>query len=125
MIYLIGAGRLGRLILQRIEAVPLVRSHKDLKNERVIQFTERELKKHLKDADTIIHLAGSMDFSNPKRMHKANVELTRKIMFTLGVLVIFRLGAQIPAIGINVGFLADLMAKSAAFSSASAAGHGE
>ncbi len=42
-------------------------------------------------------------------------ELTRKIMFTLGVLIVFRLGAQIPAIGVNVGFLADLMAQSAAF----------
>ncbi len=80
MIYLIGAGRLGRLILQRIEAVPLVRTPKGLKNERVIQFSEKELKKYLKDADTIIHLAGSMDFSNPKRMHKANVEFTRKIV---------------------------------------------
>ena len=42
-------------------------------------------------------------------------ELTRKIMFTLGVLIVFRLGTMIPTIGINVGFLADLMAKSAAF----------
>ncbi len=80
MIFLIGAGRLGRLILQRIDAVPLVRTPKGLKNERIIKFTEKALKKHLRDADTIIHLAGSMDFSNPKRMHKANVELTKKII---------------------------------------------
>lgn len=42
-------------------------------------------------------------------------ELTKKILFTLGVLVIFRLGSFIPAVGINVSMLAEHMAKASAF----------
>ncbi len=42
-------------------------------------------------------------------------ELTRKLMFTLGVLIIYRIGAYIPAIGINTTLLADMMAKASAF----------
>ena len=42
-------------------------------------------------------------------------ELTKKIAFTLGVLIIFRIGAMIPAIGINVSILSDMMEKAAAF----------
>lgn len=42
-------------------------------------------------------------------------ELTQKLMFTLGVLIIFRIGSFIPAIGINTTLLAELMAKSSAF----------
>lgn len=42
-------------------------------------------------------------------------ELTQKILFTLGVLIVFRIGAFIPAIGINVPMLAEHMAKASAF----------
>ncbi len=42
-------------------------------------------------------------------------ELTRKILFTLGVLIIFRIGSFIPAIGINVTQLAEYMASASAF----------
>ncbi len=42
-------------------------------------------------------------------------ELTRKIMFTLGVLIIFRLGSFIPAIGIDVNVLSELMNKATNF----------
>ena len=42
-------------------------------------------------------------------------ELTKKILFTLGVLVIFRLGSFIPAVGINVSMLAEYMSKASAF----------
>ena len=40
-------------------------------------------------------------------------DLRRKIFFTLGVLIIHRLGAHIPVIGVNTTMLADFMAKSA------------
>ncbi len=43
-------------------------------------------------------------------------ELTQKIVFTLGVLIVFRIGAFIPAIGISVPMLAEHMAKASAFS---------
>ncbi len=42
-------------------------------------------------------------------------ELTRKLMFTFGVLIVYRIGAFIPAIGINTTLLADMMAKASAF----------
>ncbi len=37
-------------------------------------------------------------------------ELTKKILFTLGVLIVFRIGSMIPAIGINFDFLGQFMA---------------
>jgi preprotein translocase subunit SecY len=43
-------------------------------------------------------------------------ELTRKIMFTLGVLIIYRIGSFIPAIGVNVTKLSEFMEQSKAFS---------
>ncbi len=42
-------------------------------------------------------------------------ELTRKLLFTLGVLVVYRIGSFIPAIGINVQLLAEHMAKASTF----------
>lgn len=43
-------------------------------------------------------------------------ELTRKILFTLGVLVVYRIGVLIPAIGINTQLLSESMKKSTGFS---------
>lgn len=43
-------------------------------------------------------------------------ELTKKILFTLGVFIVFEIGRMIPAIGVNVSVLADLMKQQAAFS---------
>lgn len=42
-------------------------------------------------------------------------ELTRKLAFTLAVLVIYRIGSFIPAMGINVNMLAEHMARASAF----------
>lgn len=42
-------------------------------------------------------------------------ELVRKISFTLGVLIIYRLGTLIPTIGINVSKLAEIMNQPSAF----------
>ena len=42
-------------------------------------------------------------------------ELTKKIIFTLGVLIVFELGRLIPAIGVDVKVLSDLMAQASAF----------
>lgn len=39
-------------------------------------------------------------------------ELTRKILFTLGVLIVFRLGSNIPVMGVNVQLLKELMERS-------------
>ncbi len=38
-------------------------------------------------------------------------ELTRKILYTLGVLVVFRLGSYIPVLGVNVPMLSQIMAQ--------------
>ncbi|MBI5051448.1 NAD(P)-dependent oxidoreductase [Candidatus Micrarchaeota archaeon] len=81
-IYITGAtGRLGQEVLKLIpNAIPLVRKKAGLKNERVTDFSEQQLKRLLKDADVIIHLAASLNFLNPELMREANVELTKRIV---------------------------------------------
>lgn len=79
--YITGAsGKLGRHVLRFVEAVPLVREAKGLPGEVVTDFSADSLKKILKDAGCIIHLAGSMRFWDEKEMHRTNVELTRRIV---------------------------------------------
>ncbi len=82
MIYITGAsGRLGKEVLLRIpKAVPLVRKSSGLDNERITTFETEELKKILKNADCVIHLAGSMEFFDMKALWTANVELTKRIV---------------------------------------------
>ena len=82
MIYITGAsGRLGKEILKKIpNAIPLVRTKKGLKNEIVTNFSEKELKKILKNAKILIHLAGSMNFIDPTEMLEVNVHLTQRIV---------------------------------------------
>ena len=36
-------------------------------------------------------------------------ELRKKVMFTLGVLVVYRLGSLIPAVGVNIDALSQLI----------------
>lgn len=81
-IYITGAtGRLGQEVFGLLpDAIPLVRTRSGLKNEIVTNFETEGLKKILNDADCIIHLAGSMNFLDPKELQVANVELTRKIV---------------------------------------------
>jgi nucleoside-diphosphate-sugar epimerase len=80
-VYLTGAtGRLGRIVLRESSAIPIVRKKSGLKNEIVSDFSSNDLKKILKDADVVIHLAGSRDFLDRKKAWKGNVELTRKIV---------------------------------------------
>jgi len=84
MIYITGAtGRLGRELINLIDAVPLVRKKSNLVNEKITSFKPNELKKILKNADAIIHLAGSMNFSDKKDLWKSNVELTKNIVDSL------------------------------------------
>ncbi|MDD5096138.1 MAG: NAD-dependent epimerase/dehydratase family protein [Candidatus ainarchaeum sp.] len=79
--YITGAsGKLGRHVLRFMEAVPLVRSPKGLPGEVVTDFSAESLKKILKDADCIIHLAGSMRFWDAAEMRQTNVGLTRSIV---------------------------------------------
>ncbi len=81
-IYLTGAtGRLGREVLRMIpDATPLVRRDSDLEGQIVTDFSERELKGILNDADVIIHIAGSIDTLDKRKLQEANVELTRRIV---------------------------------------------
>lgn len=79
--YLTGAtGRLGRSVLKKVDAIPLVRRASGLPNEIVTDFSARSLKELLKDATHIIHLAGSIKTWDPKALREANVELTRRIV---------------------------------------------
>lgn len=80
-VYITGAtGRLGREVMRRVDATPLVRKDCGLRGEIVTDFSERELRGILNDADVIIHLAGSIDTLERKSLQEANVELTRRIV---------------------------------------------
>jgi len=81
-IYITGAsGRLGRELLGLIpDAIPLVRKKCNIKNSIVTDFSSDQLKKTLKNADVVIHLAGSRDFLDQKKAWEGNVELTRRIV---------------------------------------------
>jgi len=79
--YITGAtGRLGRSILEQVDAIPLVRKPSGLPNEIVADFKEASLKKILKDAECILHIAGSIKTWDKKALEDGNVELTRKIV---------------------------------------------
>ncbi|MBU1682104.1 MAG: NAD(P)-dependent oxidoreductase [Candidatus Micrarchaeota archaeon] len=80
-VYITGAsGRLGRVILSKCDAIPIVRKKSGLKDEILSDFSIANLEKILKDADAIIHLAGSRDFLDQKKAWEGNVELSRKIV---------------------------------------------
>lgn len=79
--YITGAtGRLGHSVLEQVDAIPLVRRKSGFPNEIVTNFSEASLKKILKDATHIIHLAGSVKTWDKKNLQEANVELTRRIV---------------------------------------------
>jgi len=83
-IFITGAtGRLGKHVLQKLDnAIPLVRKPAKLENEVVTDFSVGQLKTIFEDADVIVHLAGSVDFDNPKRLGEGNVGLTWRIAYS-------------------------------------------
>jgi dihydroflavonol-4-reductase len=79
--YITGAsGRLGRSVLRVVKAIPLVRKESGLENEKITDFSVQSLKKILRNADCLIHLAGSVKTYDPKELYSSNVELTRKLL---------------------------------------------
>jgi nucleoside-diphosphate-sugar epimerase len=81
-VYITGAtGRLGSAVLAKIDdAIPLVRNASGLKNEIATNFSVESLKGILKDATTIIHIAGSVETTDKAKLREANVELTRRLV---------------------------------------------
>jgi nucleoside-diphosphate-sugar epimerase len=80
-VYLTGAtGRLGREVLRQTKAIPVVRRKSGLENEIISDFSLESLKNIFKDANAVIHLAGSRDFLDHKKTFEGNVELTRKVV---------------------------------------------
>ena len=107
-IYITGAsGRLGRSVLEHLNAIPLVRKKSGLKNEIVTDFSADSLKKILNDASVIVHVAGSVDTLDKKKLWEVNVELTKriveatpkncKIIFASSIAVYGKKLAEIPA----------------------------
>lgn len=79
--YITGAsGRLGRSVLRWVKAIPLVRKPAGLEGEIITDFSPQSLKSILKDADCLIHLAGSVKTYDPKELYSSNVELTKKLL---------------------------------------------
>ncbi len=108
-VYVTGAsGRLGKALISVLEGcVPLVRKPSGLKDEIVTDFSPDSLRKILKDADVVVHLAGSRDFLDMAKARKGNVELTKdivdalpkssKIVFSSSISVYGKKMAKVPA----------------------------
>ncbi|MBD3210899.1 NAD-dependent epimerase/dehydratase family protein [Candidatus Micrarchaeota archaeon] len=91
-IYVTGAsGRLGRAVLERMDATAVVRKKSGIEGETVTDFSGESLKKIFRDAKTVIHLAGSRDFLDKKKSMEGNVELTRRVVSALppGARIVF------------------------------------
>lgn len=66
MIYITGGtGRLGKALVRLFPKARLVRRGEPL---------------DFHDADAVIHLAGSLNFNNPREMRESNVEFTRRVV---------------------------------------------
>ncbi|MFP3950098.1 MAG: NAD-dependent epimerase/dehydratase family protein [Candidatus Micrarchaeia archaeon] len=79
--YITGAtGRLGQSVSQHVDAVPLVRRASGLPRETITDFSENSLKKIIKDATHLIHLAGSVKTWDRNALEQANVGLTRTLV---------------------------------------------
>jgi nucleoside-diphosphate-sugar epimerase len=80
-IYLTGGnGRLGKAVLSRVEAIPLVRKPSGLKGEIVTDFSTDQLRGILKDAKAVIHLAGIISARDRKEFHDVNAGLTWRVV---------------------------------------------
>ncbi len=86
-IFITGAtGRLGAAVLKLVpEATPLTRKPQSLgslgtSRGVVTDFSTEQLSRILKDADVLIHLAGSVNTVDSRELKEANVELTRRLM---------------------------------------------
>lgn len=80
-VYITGAtGRLGGAVLKRIDAVPLVRRESGLEGEIITDFSLAQLKRILKDAAVVVHIAGSVETWDPAKLKEGNVELTKMIV---------------------------------------------
>jgi len=75
-----GSGRLGGEVLKLMDAVPLVRRPSGLKGEIVTDFSPESLKGQLSDADSVVHLAGSMRFWDRKDLWETNHALTKNLV---------------------------------------------
>jgi nucleoside-diphosphate-sugar epimerase len=79
--YITGAsGRLGRLVMEKVDATAIVRRKSGIGGEIVCDFEGSGLKDILDDADRIIHLAGSRDFLDIEKAREGNVKLTERIL---------------------------------------------
>ena len=94
-----GSGRLGREVLKLVDAVPLVRKPSGLKGEVVTDFSPESLKEQLADADSILHLAGSMKFWDRNDLWQTNHELTKNLVDACPTKCIFHFASSITVYG--------------------------
>ncbi|WP_457550609.1 NAD-dependent epimerase/dehydratase family protein [Archaeoglobus sp.] len=84
MIYVTGAnGRIGRVVLKRVNGIAVVRRSCGLPNKIVTSYEVEELRKVFKDAKAVLHIAGSVKFNDKRSLWKGNVELTEKVVNAL------------------------------------------
>lgn len=81
MIYVTGAnGRIGRVVLKKVDGIALVRRSCGFKREIVTSYDTEELKKIFRDAKAVLHVAGSVRFNDRRDLWKGNVELTENVV---------------------------------------------
>ncbi|ADB58050.1 NAD-dependent epimerase/dehydratase family protein [Archaeoglobus profundus] len=81
MIYVTGAnGRIGRVVLEKVKGIAIVRRSCGLPNEIVTSYEVEDLRRIFKDARAVLHIAGSVKFKDRKSLWKGNVELTEKVV---------------------------------------------
>ncbi len=81
MIYVTGAnGRIGRVVLKKVNGIALVRKPCGFEREIVTSYDVEELKKIFKDAKAVLHVAGSVRFNDRRDLWRGNVELTENVV---------------------------------------------
>ena len=81
MIFVTGAnGRLGRVVLRKVNGIPLVRRSFGLGREVVTSYDVEDLRRILRNARAVLHIAGSMKFNDKKALWEGNVEITENVV---------------------------------------------
>ncbi len=108
MIYVTGAnGRIGRVVLKRVNGIAVVRRSCGLPNEVVTSYEVEELRRVFKDAKAVLHIAGSVKFKDRKSLWKGNVELTEKVVNALPSNAKIVFASSIAVYGSNPPYMAN------------------
>ena len=108
MIYVTGAnGRIGRVVLKKVNGIALVRKPCGFEREIVTSYDVEELKKIFKDAKAVLHVAGSVRFNDRRDLWRGNVELTENVVNAIPSDAKLVFASSIAVYGKNPPFMAN------------------